>query len=102
MRSLKEFTIQLMCCRVFLERNDEIANIDEQIQKLKNRKKLILNQKQIIIMPEQYKRFGIKVSKIDGISLGACLSIDTYNKEGYLYINLIKWEVCIGWMWFDK
>ena len=25
--------------------NDEIANIDEQIQKLKNRKKLILNQK---------------------------------------------------------
>ena len=32
-------------CRVFLERNDEIANIDEQIQKLKNRKKLILNQK---------------------------------------------------------
>lgn len=32
-------------CRAFLERNDEIANIDEQIQKLKNRKKLILNQK---------------------------------------------------------
>ena len=53
-------------------------------------------------MPEQYKRFGIKVSKIDGISLGACLSIDTFNKEGYLYINLIKLEVCIGVMWFDK
>ena len=32
-------------CRVFLEQNDEIANIDEQIQKLENRKKLILNQK---------------------------------------------------------
>ena len=32
-------------CRVFIERNDEITNIDEQIQKLKNRKKLILNQK---------------------------------------------------------
>lgn len=32
-------------CRVFLERNDEITNIDEQIQKLENRKKLILNQK---------------------------------------------------------
>ena len=30
-------------------------------------------------MPEQYKRFGVKVSKIDGISLGACLSIDPYN-----------------------
>lgn len=53
-------------------------------------------------MPEQYKRFGIKVSKIDGISLGACLSIDTYNEEGYLYLNLFKWEVCIGWMWFEK
>ena len=53
-------------------------------------------------MPEQYKRFGIKVSKIDGISLGACLSIDPYNEEGYLYINLFKWEVCIGWMWFEK
>ena len=64
---------------------------DEQIQKLRR-----------IIMPEQYKRFGIKVSKIDGLSLGACLSIDTYNEEGYLYINLIKWEVCIGWMWFEK
>ena len=53
-------------------------------------------------MPEQYRRFGIKVSKIDGISLGACLSIDTYNEEGYLYLNLFKWEVCIGWMWFEK
>ena len=53
-------------------------------------------------MPEQYKRFGIKVSKIDGISLGACLSIDMYNEEGYLYINFFKWEICIGWMWFEK
>ena len=32
-------------CRVFLEQNDEIANIDEQIHKLENRKKLILLQK---------------------------------------------------------
>lgn len=32
-------------CRVFLERNDEIANIDEQIHKLENRKKQILLQK---------------------------------------------------------
>ena len=53
-------------------------------------------------MQEQYKRFGIKVSKIDGISLGACLSIDTYNEEGYLYINFFKWEICIGWMRFEK
>lgn len=53
-------------------------------------------------MPEQYKRFGIKALKIDGLSLGACITIDTYNKEGYLCINLIKWELCIGWMWFEK
>ena len=32
-------------CRVFLEQNDEIANIDEQIQKLEKRKKQILLQK---------------------------------------------------------
>lgn len=32
-------------CHVFLERNDEIADIDEQIQKLKNRKNKILQQK---------------------------------------------------------
>ena len=32
-------------CNTFLERNDEIADIDEQIQKLKNRKNKILQQK---------------------------------------------------------
>lgn len=32
-------------CRAFLERNDEIADIDEQIRKLKNRKNKILYQK---------------------------------------------------------
>ena len=32
-------------CRVFLEQNDEIANIDEQIHKLEKRKKQILLQK---------------------------------------------------------
>ena len=32
-------------CRVFIEQNDEIANIDEQIHKLENRKKQILLQK---------------------------------------------------------
>lgn len=34
-----------MDCHAFLERNDEIADIDEQIQKLKNRKNKILHQK---------------------------------------------------------
>ena len=37
--------IVAVSCRVFLEQNDEIANIDEQIQKLENRKKQILLQK---------------------------------------------------------
>ena len=33
-----------MDCRAFLERNDEIVDIDEQIRKLKNRKSKILQQ----------------------------------------------------------
>lgn len=54
-------------------------------------------------MPEEYKRFGIKKSKIeDGLSLGFCITLDRYNREYYLYINLIKWEICVGWMWFEK
>ena len=45
------------------------------------------------------KRFGIKISKIDlGVSIGACISYDKYTKECYLYINLIKWEIIIGWL----
>ena len=48
-------------------------------------------------------RFGIRVSKIDmGISLGACISYDKYSKECYLFINLIKWGVSIGWLTFER
>ena len=47
------------------------------------------------------KRFGIRVSKIDcGVSIGACISYDKYSKECYLFINLIKWGVSIGWLTF--
>lgn len=48
-------------------------------------------------------RFGIRVSKIDmGILLGACISYDKYSKECYLFINLIKWGVSIGWLTFKR
>lgn len=41
--------------------------------------------------------FGIKVDKIDcGYSLGMCLSVETFSKECYLYINLVKWSISIG------
>ena len=51
----------------------------------------------------EYKRFGIKVDEIEsGLSFGVCISYDTYMKECYLFINLIKWEVSIGWLTFQK
>ena len=47
------------------------------------------------------KRFGKIKKKIDsGISLGACISYDKYSKECYLFINLIKWGISIGWLQF--
>ena len=52
---------------------------------------------------EDYKRFGIKVNKIAmGLSFGVCISYDKYAKECYLCINLIKWEVSIGWLTFER
>ena len=51
----------------------------------------------------EYKRFGIKVEKIEsGLSFGVCISYDKYMKEYYLFINLIKWCVSIGWLTFEK
>ena len=47
------------------------------------------------------KRFGINFSTIDlGISIGTGISYDKYSKECYLFINLIKWEIRIGWFLF--
>lgn len=54
-------------------------------------------------MGDEYKRFGIKVDKINmGLSFGVCISYDKYAKECYLYINLIKWGVSIGWLTFER
>lgn len=52
---------------------------------------------------EYYKRFGISLEKIDsGLSFGVCISYDKYMKEYYLFINLIKWCVSIGWLTFKR
>ena len=52
---------------------------------------------------KEYKRFGIKVYKIDsGLSFGACISYDKYTKECYLFINFIKWGISIGWLTFKR
>lgn len=51
----------------------------------------------------EYKRLGIKIDEIDrGLSFGACLSYDKYGKECYLFINLIKWGISIGWLTFER
>ena len=51
----------------------------------------------------EYKRFGIRVDKIEqGLSFGVCISYDKYMKECYLFINLIKWCVSIGWLTFER
>lgn len=51
----------------------------------------------------EYKRFGIKVDKIDGgLSFGVCISYDKYMEEWYLFVNLIKWVVSIGWLTFER
>ena len=51
----------------------------------------------------EYKRLGIKIDEIDrGLSFGACLSYDKYAKECYLFINLIKWGISIGWLTFER
>ena len=51
----------------------------------------------------EYKRFGIKVDKIDwGLSVGTCISYDKYGKECYLFINLFKWGISIGWLTFER
>ena len=52
---------------------------------------------------DEYKGFGIKVEKIDmGLSFGVCISYDKYAKECYLFINLVKWTVSIGWLTFER
>ena len=51
----------------------------------------------------EYKRFGIKVDEINGgLSFGACISYDKYGKECYLFINLFKWGISIGWLTFER
>lgn len=52
---------------------------------------------------EHYKRFGISLEKIDsGLSFGVCISYDKYAKECYLFINLFKWGISIGWLTFER
>lgn len=51
----------------------------------------------------EYKKFGVKVYKIyTGLSFGACFTHDKYAKECYLFIDLIKWRVSIGWLTFER
>lgn len=51
-------------------------------------------------MSEGKLKFGITVDKIcdGGWSFGICLSHEP--EQTYLYINFIKWTLCIGRMYF--
>lgn len=51
-------------------------------------------------MEEEIKHyFGVKVDKIaQGFSVGICFSYDKWLEETYLYINLFKWSISIGWL----
>lgn len=50
------------------------------------------------LVPKRKKYFGIKVDKmsVGDYSLGACVSIDSWMGECYMYLNMFKWTVCIG------
>jgi hypothetical protein len=49
-------------------------------------------------MIESIARFGIKIDKMsdDQWSFGICLS--HWWKETYLFINLFKWCISVGWL----
>lgn len=49
-------------------------------------------------MPECKVKFGIKVDKLckEMWSIGACISHSF--EETYLFINLVKWSISIGWI----
>ena len=51
-------------------------------------------------MMEGKMKFGIKVDKLPKYcwSVGACISHGT--PETYLFINLFKWSISIGYMYF--
>lgn len=52
-------------------------------------------------MEDKNVKFGFDIVKLDKdqYSFGACISSGDWNgeREFYLYINLIKWTISIGW-----
>lgn len=49
-------------------------------------------------MPESKCKFGIKIDKQwEGMwSIGSCITHSF--EETYLFINLVKWSISIGWL----
>jgi hypothetical protein len=52
--------------------------------------------------PKTKIKFGVQVEKTWGPSLGICLSMTPKDMDGkreaYIYINLIKWSLTIGFI----
>jgi len=49
-------------------------------------------------MSEGKCKFGIRVDKIDMDMWSFCFGISHFFSETYLFINLVKWSISIGWL----
>ena len=49
-------------------------------------------------MSEGKCKFGIRVDKVDKGMWSVCFGISHFFSETYLFINLIKWSISIGWL----
>jgi hypothetical protein len=49
-------------------------------------------------MSEGKCKFGIKVDKINKGMWSICFGISHFFSETYLFINLVKWSISIGWL----
>lgn len=48
--------------------------------------------------PKRQHHYGYKIDKMNkgDYSFGICFSIDSWLGEFYLYMNIVKWTLCIG------
>ncbi len=49
-------------------------------------------------MPESKCKFGVRVNKIDKGMWSICFGVSHFFSETYLFINLVKWSISIGWL----
>lgn len=52
-------------------------------------------------MNETEKRFGIKITKVDGFHIGFTIAHDKWLEEDYIGFYLGKYDIWIGFMEFE-